>query len=125
MAVETTWEKDQPIELRDGTVIYCDVFRPTSSENAAVPALIAWGPFGKSSNGTLSEAVSMRIDTNQSDSCCGVYPMSRLSLVEQNEIQSRDSQELDQWTGKLGSSRSCGMVRARLCYCQRLRKRQL
>lgn len=54
MAVETTWDKDQPIKLRDGTVIYCDVFRPTASNQVVVPALVAWGPFGKSSNGTFS-----------------------------------------------------------------------
>jgi predicted acyl esterase len=31
--------------LRDGTVIYTDVFRPTG--NQSIPAIVAWRPYGK------------------------------------------------------------------------------
>lgn len=43
-------ERDVPIPLRDGTRLYADVFRPASGER--VPALLAWGPYGKH-EGTL------------------------------------------------------------------------
>ena len=33
------------VTLRDGTVIYADVFRPTGDE--PVPAILVWGPYGK------------------------------------------------------------------------------
>lgn len=47
------FEKDIPISLRDGTVIRVDVFRPPSSSQEPVPALLAWSPYGKEGNGEL------------------------------------------------------------------------
>ena len=44
--VDTIWEKDKEIVLRDGIKTRADVFRP--QEGGAVPALIAWSPYGKS-----------------------------------------------------------------------------
>lgn len=38
-------ERDLGVSLRDGTVIYIDLFRPDSGE--AVPAILGWGPYGK------------------------------------------------------------------------------
>ena len=40
------WERDQPITLRDGTVIYVDVFRPADTKEQ-VPAILSSSPFGK------------------------------------------------------------------------------
>jgi hypothetical protein len=34
------------VRLRDGTVIYVDVFRPTAA-TAPLPAIVAWSPYGK------------------------------------------------------------------------------
>jgi len=39
-------ERDVPITLRDGTVIYTDVYLPVGGRQ--VPAIIAWSPYGKS-----------------------------------------------------------------------------
>jgi predicted acyl esterase len=39
------WEKDIPVTLRDGTVIYVDILRPTGS--GKFPAIMAWSPYGK------------------------------------------------------------------------------
>lgn len=44
-------EKDIRIPLRDGATIWADVFRPTSSEDQPVPAILAWSPYGKQGNG--------------------------------------------------------------------------
>lgn len=44
--VDIVFEKDTAVTLRDGTTIYVDVFRPAGSEK--VPAIVAWGPYGKS-----------------------------------------------------------------------------
>jgi putative CocE/NonD family hydrolase len=47
------FEHNVPLTLRDGTSIYADIFRPPNLTNK-VPALLAWGPFGKSSVGLFS-----------------------------------------------------------------------
>ncbi len=38
-------ERDVAVPLRDGTVIYTDIYRPVGATN--LPAIIAWSPFGK------------------------------------------------------------------------------
>ncbi|MDR0656536.1 MAG: CocE/NonD family hydrolase [Treponema sp.] len=38
--------QDVPVELRDGTVIYADIYTPKNTTEP-LPLLIAWGPFGK------------------------------------------------------------------------------
>jgi uncharacterized protein len=48
--VDIVFEKDTAVELRDGSTIYVDVFRPAGAEN--VPVVVAWSPYGKS-GGTL------------------------------------------------------------------------
>ncbi|APQ11048.1 MULTISPECIES: CocE/NonD family hydrolase [Pseudomonadaceae] len=39
------FEQDVSIELRDGTVIYADIYRPVGMSD--VPCLIGWAPYGK------------------------------------------------------------------------------
>lgn len=46
--VETAWEKNVPVNMRDGCQIYIDIFRPHSPKLHKVPALLAWSPYGKS-----------------------------------------------------------------------------
>lgn len=48
----TILDRDIPIKLRDGTTIRADVFRPLTEKR--VPAILAWGPFGKSGVGLFS-----------------------------------------------------------------------
>ena len=43
-------EHDVAVKLRDGCVIYVDIYRPTDS-GTKVPAIISWSPFGKKLNG--------------------------------------------------------------------------
>jgi len=38
-------EQDVPVTLRDGVVIYTDIFRPVGQTN--IPALVSWSYFGK------------------------------------------------------------------------------
>lgn len=38
-------EKNVPVTLRDGTVMYTDIYRPVTEEPC--PAIIAWSPYGK------------------------------------------------------------------------------
>lgn len=40
-----TCEQDVPIALRDGTIIYADIYRPVGQTN--IPAIISWSYFGK------------------------------------------------------------------------------
>jgi predicted acyl esterase len=49
LEVETVFEKDVEVPLRDGTILRGDVFRPTSSTK--VPAIIMFSPYGKSGSG--------------------------------------------------------------------------
>ncbi|KAI9039854.1 uncharacterized protein KD926_009073 [Aspergillus affinis] len=50
------FEQDVPIKMRDGTVIYTDVFRPVGNES--VPAIIAWSPYGKQIGGRWLDDMS-------------------------------------------------------------------
>lgn len=46
------FEQDLSITLRDGAVIYADVFRPVSTDSdGKVPAVLHWSPYGKQGNG--------------------------------------------------------------------------
>lgn len=45
LSCDITFERDVSLTLRDGTVVYVDVFRPTGVDD--VPAILPWGPFGK------------------------------------------------------------------------------
>ncbi|CEL03660.1 hypothetical protein ASPCAL04810 [Aspergillus calidoustus] len=42
-------EHDVGIRVRDGCVLYCDIYRPVTDE--PVPAIVCWSPFGKKHNG--------------------------------------------------------------------------
>jgi predicted acyl esterase len=46
LPVDITLDKDVAVQLRDGTTIYTDVFRPVTDE--PVPVIVAWSPYGKS-----------------------------------------------------------------------------
>ena len=48
--VDTIWERDIKIPMRDGVILYADVFRP-ADESQKVPAIIPWSPYGKSGTG--------------------------------------------------------------------------
>lgn len=49
MLVDSIVDRDTPIPLRDGLHVYADMYRPASSAGTAVPAVICWSPYGKSS----------------------------------------------------------------------------
>lgn len=58
LATDILMEKDVPVTLRDGTVIYTDVFRPV--EEGQYPALLAWSPYGKELGGQMLDDVARR-----------------------------------------------------------------
>lgn len=43
------FERDIPVHLRDGTIVYTDIFPPETSKK--VPAIVAWSPCGKNGSG--------------------------------------------------------------------------
>ncbi|ATQ30219.1 acylase [Rhodococcus ruber] len=45
LTCDIVFERDVEIPLADGTIVYADVFRPTTSD--PVPAILAWSPYGK------------------------------------------------------------------------------
>ncbi|KAF9871027.1 acylase and diesterase protein [Colletotrichum karsti] len=49
--VDTVWEKDVHIPLRDGVELLADVFRPLTSDSNPVPAIMPWSPYGKTGTG--------------------------------------------------------------------------
>jgi predicted acyl esterase len=49
MLVDSVLDRDTKIALRDGLHVYADIFRPASSDETKVPAVICWSPYGKSS----------------------------------------------------------------------------
>jgi predicted acyl esterase len=46
-------EHDVAVKVRDGCTLYCDIYRPVSSDKSdvKVPAIVAWSPFGKKHTG--------------------------------------------------------------------------
>ncbi|KAF9886277.1 hypothetical protein FE257_011890 [Aspergillus nanangensis] len=46
------FERDQTLCLRDRTKIYADIYRPVG--DSVVPAIMVWGPYGKSGSGHLN-----------------------------------------------------------------------
>jgi hypothetical protein len=38
-------ERDVAVRMRDGTIIYADIYRPEGAKN--LPAIVAWSPYGK------------------------------------------------------------------------------
>lgn len=49
LPVDIVFERDVAVKLRDGTVIYTDVFRP--ADDSKVPAIFSWSPYGKAIGG--------------------------------------------------------------------------
>ena len=55
---DVVWERDIPVTLRDGTVIYTDTLSPTDTTLKA-PALVAWSPYGKALPGRSPTSVPL------------------------------------------------------------------
>jgi len=49
LTCDILWERDVAVTLRDGTVIYTDVFLPAGG--ASLPAIVSWSPYGKGGGG--------------------------------------------------------------------------
>jgi uncharacterized protein len=49
--VDTIWEKDLEIPMRDNVILRADVFRPAQSDATPVPAILPWSPYGKTGRG--------------------------------------------------------------------------
>lgn len=50
---DTIYERDVGIPLRDGVILYADIFRPVESDHQhKVPAILPWSPCGKTGTGT-------------------------------------------------------------------------
>ena len=50
-SVETIFDRDVAITMRDGALLYTDIFRPTSSNKDPIPAMLPWSPYGKTGTG--------------------------------------------------------------------------
>lgn len=64
LASDVLRERDVAITLRDGTVIYADVFRPVS--DAPVPTILVWGPYGKGGGYLQNDNFPGRMDVDTS-----------------------------------------------------------
>ncbi|KAJ4275580.1 hypothetical protein NW764_010062 [Fusarium oxysporum] len=49
--VQTIYERDRAITVRDGTRLYADIFRPVTSDTQPVPCILPWSPYGKTRTG--------------------------------------------------------------------------
>ena len=58
LTCDILFEKDVPVTLRDGTVIYVDIFRPV--DELRHPAIMAWSPYGKEIGGQWLDDVPNR-----------------------------------------------------------------
>lgn len=53
LPISLLWDKDVQIRLRDGVILYGDVFRPADCIER-LPAILPWSPYGKTGTGTCS-----------------------------------------------------------------------
>jgi hypothetical protein len=67
------FERDVPVKLRDGAVLYADIFRPAAAEK--VPAVVCWSPYGKSAGDGRMDSFPNR----------GGVPLSSVSAMEKFE----------------------------------------
>lgn len=51
LPTDMIWEKDIKVPLRDGVHLLADIFRPMTSEDKPVPAIMPWSPYGKTGTG--------------------------------------------------------------------------
>lgn len=58
--VDTVWQKDVEITMRDGIVLRADIFRPAESDTNPVPALLPWSPYGKTGRGGYASRPATR-----------------------------------------------------------------
>jgi uncharacterized protein len=55
------FDHNHAFPMRDGVKLRADVFRPVDSDAVPVPAIVAWGPYGKTSTGALAiDSVPLR-----------------------------------------------------------------
>ena len=47
------FDHNHAFPMRDGVKLRADIFRPVNSDSAPVPALINWGPYGKTNTGAF------------------------------------------------------------------------
>jgi uncharacterized protein len=69
-SVETIYERDVEIPMRDGTILRADVFRPANAKEH-VPALLPWSPYGKTGTGMLI-APKQTQETNAESRWCAL-----------------------------------------------------
>lgn len=60
LPVDVLEDQDVAIGLRDGTLIYADVFRPVDDRPA--PAILVWGPYGKRGGSLSNDLFPGRMD---------------------------------------------------------------
>jgi uncharacterized protein len=56
LPAEIVFERDVPVVMRDGVIIYVDIFRPAGT--GQVPVLVAWSPYGKA-QGTTPDVIGL------------------------------------------------------------------
>ncbi|MEH7521333.1 hydrolase [Priestia megaterium] len=60
IACDMICERDIAVELRDGTTIYTDIFRPVDGKE--LPALVVWSPYGKRASWLKNDLFENRMD---------------------------------------------------------------
>ncbi|KAF3024987.1 hypothetical protein E8E14_013947 [Neopestalotiopsis sp. 37M] len=58
LSSDIVFDRDVPVTLRDGTVIYTDILRPVNVSKA--PAIISWSPYGKEIGGSWLDDAANR-----------------------------------------------------------------
>ncbi|KAL4878049.1 hypothetical protein BJY04DRAFT_196639 [Aspergillus karnatakaensis] len=51
LPVSVIWHRDKGIPMRDGKILYADIFRPENLNLTPLPAIISYSPYGKTDKG--------------------------------------------------------------------------
>lgn len=68
LTCDIVWDIDVPVTLRDGTIIYIDIFRPAArlNESGVLPAIVAWSPYGKQEGMSILDDFPFRAGVSKS-----------------------------------------------------------
>ncbi|USW55664.1 Putative xaa-Pro dipeptidyl-peptidase-like domain, cocE/Serine esterase, alpha/Beta hydrolase [Septoria linicola] len=81
--VDTIFERDIEVPLRDGTILRADVFRPHN--DTKLPALMSWSPYGKSGSGMLNLSFMPGHAGLSSDALSGYERSSKRQILLSSE----------------------------------------
>lgn len=107
--LDVVYDRDTAITVRDGVILYADVFRPLTSDKEPVPVIIPYSPYGKTGTGPQNYDF-------MAPHRAGIS-LDRTSGYEKFEVRRRDRKAMARSCRltSMSGPRPSRVVRARIC----------